>query len=85
MTFRALDPAVFWIYLAEQPLFFLHQALFRGVMKVNPQVVRKHELDPAHEVALARQLPHAQLFFAGQDAGPIDFGRIDLARIVVIA
>ena len=23
MTFRALDPTVFWIYLAEQPLFFL--------------------------------------------------------------
>ncbi len=54
-------------------------------MEENVVLVRKAELDVAHRVGGARQLPHLDAGPSRRDRLPVDLGRIELRGVVAVA
>jgi predicted murein hydrolase (TIGR00659 family) len=64
MTLRTLDPGAFWIYLAEQPLFFL--ALTLGAYLIGDAIARATGRNPAaNPVLIAVMIVGAVLLVTG--------------------
>ncbi len=76
-TLRVFQPNA---TIADPTVRVVEEIAVGGIVQVNAEIVRHHELDVPHRIAPARQLANPDLQIPAGDRLPIDRGGIDRNR-----